>query len=72
MTHFIEATSPAAPIALSLAERGYLRGLKRGEAEVVIPASTCFRFFAHGCIEPVRRGLGITPRGRTALLLGRF
>jgi len=72
MTHFIQAISPAAPLALSVAESCCLRGLKRGDPGFTIPFGVALRFLAHGLIAPLGLGLGITPRGRTALLLGRF
>jgi len=71
MTHHHKQVA-ARPVRLSVAESGYLQDLKDGGKGAAIPSSARLRFIAYGCIEPMLCGLGITARGRTALLTGRF
>jgi hypothetical protein len=58
------------PLALSHQEMHYLRDIPH--PGVPMPCAMRLRFFANDCIHINENKLALTPRGRTALLMGRL
>jgi hypothetical protein len=58
------------PLALTHQEMCYLRDLSH--PGVPMPCAMRLRFFANDCIQINQNKLALTPRGRTALLMGRL
>jgi hypothetical protein len=57
------------PLLLTAHEIEHLQGLSSPTSKAM-PCSMRVRFMAHACVQVEGNGLKLTPRGRTALLLG--